>query len=47
MLDVIRLARNNKMKPGSIILNAFTDAFVIVEELWEIIEKMDSRLLEG
>lgn len=47
MPDVIRLARNNKMKPGSIILNAFTDAFVIVEELWEIIEKMDSRLLEG
>ncbi len=44
ILDVISLARNNEKKPSKIVLNVFTDPFVIDSEYWVLIEKMKSRI---
>ncbi len=46
MLEVISLARNNKKKPVGIVLNAFTEPFVLDAELWDIVENMKSRIDE-
>lgn len=39
MPDAIRLARCNALKPSVIILNPFTRALEIPEELWHTLEK--------
>ena len=44
MLEVIPLARNNEKKPVGIVLNAFTEPFVLDESIFEIVEKMKSRI---
>ena len=44
MLEAIALARGNERHPGAIVLNAFSEAFVLDHELWGIIEQMDSSL---
>lgn len=44
MLEVISLARNNEKKLVGIVLNAFTEPFVLDAELWDIVENMKSRL---
>ena len=46
MLEVISLARNNEKKPVGIVLNAFTEPFVLDAEVWDIVEKMKSRIEE-
>ena len=46
MLEVIPLARNNEKKPVGIVLNAFTEPFVLDAEVWDIVEKMKSRIEE-
>ena len=46
MLEVIPLARNNEKKPVGIVLNAFTEQFVLDAEVWDIVEKMKSRIEE-
>lgn len=44
ILDVIPLARNNQQKLNGIVLNPFTEPFILDEEIWDIVEKMKSSL---
>ena len=44
MLEVINLARNNEKKLAGIVLNAFTEPFVLDSEIWDIVENMKSRI---
>ena len=44
ILDIIPLARNNDKKPVGIVLNAFSEPFILDKEVWDIVEKMKSRL---
>lgn len=44
MLEVIPLARNNEQKLFGIVINAFTEPFVLPENLWESLENMESQL---
>ena len=46
MLEVIQLARNNEKKPIGIVLNAFTEPFVLDKEIWDMVENMKSRIVE-
>ena len=46
MLEVIPLARNNEKKPVGIVLNAFTEPFVLDAEIWDIMENMKPRIAE-
>ena len=43
-LTVVSLARNNKKKVTGIVINAFSDPFVIPGELFDIIAEMDSAI---
>ena len=47
MLEVITLARNNKKEPCGIVLNAFSEPFILDKEIWDIVENMKSRVQEG
>lgn len=44
ILDVIPLARNNEHKPVAIVLNAFSEAFEIHKDLWDVLENAKSRI---
>ena len=44
MLEVIPLARNNEKDLAGIVLNAFTEPFVLDRQIWDIVEKMKSRI---
>ncbi len=44
MLEVIPLARNNERKPCGIVINAFTEDFVLTDTLYDVVEKMRSRI---
>ena len=44
MLEVIPLARNNEKKPAGIVLNAFTEPFLLDAEIFDIVENMKSRI---
>ena len=46
MLEVIPLARNNEKDPAGIVLNAFSGPFILDKQLYEIVEKMKSRIVE-
>ena len=46
MLEVIMLARNNEKDLSGIVLNAFSDPFILSRELWDYVEKMNSRISE-
>ena len=46
MLEVLPLARNNEKKPVGIVLNAFGDAFILDQQVWDIVENMKSRIQE-
>ena len=43
-LEAINLARNNEKKVAGIVINAFTEPFVIPIELLDIVTKMDSAI---
>lgn len=43
-LDAIQLARNNEKNVKGIVINAFSEPFVITKEIFEVIEKAKSRL---
>ena len=47
ILDIIPLARNNDKKPVGIVLNAFSEPFILDKEVWDIVENMKSRLIKG
>ena len=44
MLEVVSLARANRKKPGAIVLNEFTESFVLDAPLWTVLEEMKSML---
>ena len=44
MLEVIPLARNNEKKPVGIVENAFTEPFVLDSQIWDLVERMKSRM---
>ena len=44
ILEVIPLARNNEKKPVGIVLNAFSDPFVLDQKIWSVVENMKSRI---
>ena len=46
ILDIIPLARNNDKKPVGIVLNAFSEPFILDKEVWVIVEKLKSRLVK-
>lgn len=45
ILEVIALARNNDRDLAGIVLNAFSESFVLDKEIWEIVENMKSRII--
>ena len=47
MLEVIGIARNNSRHLSGIVLNAFTESFIVVEDLFDVVEHMESRLDES
>ncbi len=44
ILEVISLARNNEKELKGIVLNAFSEPFVLDKELWDVVERMKSRI---
>ena len=46
MLEAISLARNNEKELAGIVLNAFTEPFVLDAKIWDIVENMKSRITE-
>lgn len=44
ILEVIPIARNNEKKVSGIVLNAFTEPFVLDAEIFDMVENMKSRL---
>ena len=43
-LEAMIYAKNNENDLSGIVVNAFTEPFVLDKELWEAVEKLDSRL---
>ena len=46
MLDVIPLARNNEKKVRGIVINAFSEPFILDARLFDLVEGLESRLIE-
>lgn len=44
MLEIISMARNNEKELAGIVINAFSEPFVLDKEVWDIVEKMKSRI---
>lgn len=45
-LKALILAKNNDNDLTGIVVNAFSEPFILDKELWEVVENMDSRLSE-
>lgn len=43
-LEALNLARNNEKELAGIVVNAFTESYVLDKELWGIVEKIESRI---
>lgn len=43
-LEAVILAKNNKKDLAGIVINAFSESFVLDKELWDLVEKMKSRM---
>ena len=46
VLEAIGLARNNEKEPVGIVLNAFSEPFILDKQLYDIVEQMKSRIVE-
>ena len=44
-LEVIALARNNEKNVAGIVINAFTEPWVLDREIFDLVENMKSRLI--
>ena len=44
MLEVIPLAMNNEKNVAGIVINAFTEPFVLERSMFDMVEKMKSRI---
>lgn len=45
-LEALKLARNNERDLAGVVLNAFSEAYVLPKELYDLVEKMQSRIVE-
>ena len=45
-LEVIALARNNEKQLSGIVINAFTEPWVLDRELFDVVENLKSRLVQ-
>ena len=45
-LEALMLAKNNKKDLAGIVINAFSEPFVLNKELWDFVEKMESQIQE-
>ena len=45
-LEVISLARNNEKNVAGIVINAFTEPWVLDSEIFDLVENMKSRLVQ-
>ena len=43
-LEALVLAKNNEKELAGIVINAFTEPYVLDKEIWDIVEKMKSRI---
>ena len=43
-LEALELAKNNEKELAGVVVNAFSEPFVLDRQLWDIVEKMKSRL---
>ena len=46
MLEAVSLAEHNEKELAGIVLNAFTEPFVLSSEIWDIVKSMKSRIEE-
>ncbi|MGI6721558.1 MAG: SseB family protein [Anaerovoracaceae bacterium] len=46
MLEVIPMARNNEKDVSGIVLNAFSEPFVLSAELFDLVEELESRIVD-
>lgn len=46
-LEAITLASNNEKELAGIVVNAFSEPFVLEKGLWDIVQKMKSRIVNG
>ena len=44
MLSVLALARGNEKHPAGIVVNPFTEQFILPKELFDALESMESRM---
>ena len=44
MLEALQLAKNNEKNLSGVVLNAYTDPFVLEAKIYDVLEKMKSRL---
>lgn len=45
-LEIIAMARSNKKELAGIVINAFSGPFILDKEIWDIVEKMKSRICD-
>lgn len=43
-LEVIKLAKNNERELTGIVVNAYSEPFVLDREIWDIVEKLESQI---
>ena len=43
-LEALALAKNNEKELAGIVINAFTEPYVLDKEIWDLVEKMKSRI---
>lgn len=46
-LEAITLAMNNEKDLSGIVVNAFTEPFVLDKELWDLVQKMKTRIVDN
>ena len=45
-LEAIALARNNEKQLSGIVINAFTEPWILDRKLFDLVEKLESRLVQ-
>lgn len=43
-LEALVLARNNERDLAGIVINAFSEPYVLDKEMWDLVEKLKSRI---
>jgi hypothetical protein len=45
-LEALNMAKNNEQKLRGVVVDAFSEPFVLETEIWDIVEKAKSRIVE-